>query len=55
MSLFLNQFNIILVGKPVVVEQVLLLQSCHVDSSRVVVPEGQKLVFSLEFLVAGKA
>lgn len=56
MSLFLNQFHIILVGKPVIVEPVLVLQFCHMaSSSRDVLPEGQKLVFNLEFLVAGRA
>lgn len=38
-----------------IVEQVLLLQFCHMTSSKDVVPEGQKLVSSLEFLVAGRA
>ena len=53
-SLFLNQFHIILVEKPVILEQVLLLQFCCMTSSRDVVPKGQELVFSLEFLVVGR-
>lgn len=54
-SLFLNRFHIILMGKLVIVEQVLRLQFCQMTSRRDVVPEGQKLVSSLEFLVAGRA
>lgn len=38
-----------------IVEQVLLLHFCHMTSSRDVVLEGQKLVSSLEFLVARRA
>lgn len=37
-----------------ILEQVLLLQLYHMTSSRHVVPKGQELVFSLEFLVAGR-
>lgn len=54
MSVFLNHYHIILMEKPVILEQVLLLEGYRMTSSGDMVHKGQELVFSLEFLVVGR-